>query len=90
MIQLDQSVVIQGLLRKQAEMFGLRKLSRPSNPNQLALPYHPKSGQLFDHRTCKKHFVRCPTSIADRLNAAQQPAGTARLSGEIVLGGFAA
>ncbi len=46
--QLNQSVHTSGLLRKQLEMFGLRKVSRPLDQNPLALSYHPKTGQLFD------------------------------------------
>ncbi|WP_461219093.1 hypothetical protein [Lapidilactobacillus salsurivasis] len=33
----------------------------------------------------QKHFVRYPTSIADRLNTAQQPPQDVWLSGEIIL-----
>ncbi len=48
MNQLNRSGSKQGLLKKQVETFGLRKVSRPPNPNPLALLYHPKSGRLFD------------------------------------------
>ncbi len=86
---LIRSVSCQGLLKKLVRISRLRKLYRPTNPNSLALPYHQKSGDSLTSSS-QKHFVKSFTSIADKLNSVQQPAGTARLSGEIVLGGFAA
>ncbi len=69
MNQLSRSVSNQGLLRKQVKMFSLRKMSRPPNPNRLALPYHQKVGNCLTSYL-QKSFVRYLTSIADKLNSA--------------------
>ncbi len=70
-------------------MFSPHKMSRPLNLIQLVLPYHLKMGNCLTS-ILPNHFVKSFATITDRLNSVQQPAGTARLSGEIVLGGFAA
>ncbi len=69
MNQLNWSVLTRGLLRKRVEMFSLRKVSGSPSPNPLALPYHSKLAIVLTS-SLQKHFVRYPTSIADKPNSA--------------------
>ncbi len=46
MNQLSRSVSTRGVFIERLKMFNRCKLYQPSNLNQLALPYHPKNGQL--------------------------------------------
>ncbi len=89
MNQLNRSVSKQGLLRKQVETFGLRKVFQPLDTIQLMLLYHPTKGDCLTS-ILQNHFVGYSTSIADELDSVQQPPQDVWLSGEIVLCGSAA
>ncbi len=90
MNRLIRSVSYQRLLTELVKISSLRKLYQPAIIRISCCCRTTKKGAIVLTACLQKHFVRFPTSIADRLNSVQQPAGTARLSGEIVLGGFAA